>query len=60
MIYKYNIIHNNLYLYLNTDNDNELRNICSNYLTSNNINYNGDKIYLIINDIVVKVIKKDF
>ena len=62
MIYKYEIINNNLYLYLNLyeEYSAELSTLSRDYINTNNINYNGDKVYLIINNILVKVIKKDF
>ena len=62
MIYKYEIINNNLYLYLNLyeEYSTELSTLSRDYINTNNINYNGDKVYLIINNILVKVIKKDF
>lgn len=62
MIYRYEIINANLYLYMNMKNEfsKELSVIANDYITNHNINYSGNKIYLIIDGIVVKVIKKDF
>ena len=62
MIYRHEIINNNLYLYLDLKEEysNELSILSKDYLSNNNINYTGDKVYLIINNILVKVIKKDF
>lgn len=62
MIYRYEIINNNLYLYLNLKNEfsKELGLVANDYLIENNIKSDGNKIYLIIDGIVVKVIKKDF
>ena len=62
MIYRHEIINNNLYLYLDLKEEysNELSILSKDFLSNNNINYTGDKVYLIINNILVKVIKKDF
>ena len=51
MIYRYEIINGNLYLYMNMKNEfsKELSVIANDYITNHNIN-----------GIVVKVIKKDF
>lgn len=62
MIYKYEIIKNNLYLYLKIKNDlynydnNTLINTTNNIIDKNNIIFNGRKVFLIINNLIVKTI----
>ena len=68
MFYKYEVVHNNqeelLYLYLNMkyefanefswDNQKDLTRRTKNFIVSNNIPFHGTKVYLIIDDKVVK------
>lgn len=70
MFYKYEIRNNNgvdeLYLYLTMKfefssefgylEDNKLRILSSDFIKANNINFNGDTIYLVVDDMVVKKI----
>ncbi len=71
MIYKYEIVNNNkediLYLYIsmtnefskefgNKDNSKNIIEKATNYINDNNINFNGNKIYLINNGIIIKTL----
>ncbi len=69
MFYRYEIINNGnediLYLYLDMKyefsneyikNENDLTRRTVNFIDSNKINFKGKKVYLIVNDIVVKVV----
>ena len=71
MFYRYEIKSNGneeiLYLYLSlkyefsrelvlNSKDNELSRRCNNFIKNNHINYNGSKVYLVIDGIVVKTL----
>ena len=64
MNYNYEIINNILYLYLDykyefgleLSNYKDLDRRCNNFIKNNNIKYFGNKVYLIINGIIVKSI----
>lgn len=65
MKYNYEIIDDILYLYLDYKyefgidimNYKDLRRRSNNFIRNNNINFTGNKIYLVINGIVVKPIR---